>query len=193
MLFSDDSDFISLHGVNRFEQYNFKKIRKTKVHACRSLKINEDIVITPREFVLAKILNGDKKDFVPNFLNKDDIWLNDNTKYVRFGGKKALKIINQDEDTLMKYGGIDKIINSKYFKRNEKMLNLKSIPTHVVENILNEYLKYEIKGNLPGIKNYIETNVNTGNQFLLNNYMDFAFNSNPNAKKLIRKNPFIKE
>lgn len=189
-IISDDSDFYQLHDIEDLEQYNFKKVQKTNVHACRALKIDEDTELSPQEFITLKIMNGDRKDGVPNCLNKGDIWLTED-KYVRFGVKTSLKILSGDEKAITKYGTFEDIEETEFFKRNESVLDLRKIPQNVQDGVLELYLDYVHTGSLMKIQRYLSQNVATGSNSLYNSAKHFVIDG-IKSESVKRKNPFRK-
>jgi 5'-3' exonuclease len=188
-IISDDSDFYQLHDIPQLEQYNYRKVRKTRVHACKSLKISEDTEVTPEQYRLMKTLDGDRKDGVPNFQNDNDVWLDVEKKYKRLGGKTALKIIMEDPETVTKFGNLDIIKKSRGFIRNDEVINLHNVPSNIQEGIIDQYLNYQYKGSLQKIQRYISQYVATGSNHLYDSARRFVIDgivSEPSG----RINPF---
>ena len=89
-------------------------------------KISEEI--SASDFLLWKIILGDKSDGIPNIKSK-------------IGNKKAFKLL-QDKNELKKLLSED-INTAKAFKRNKKLISLKEIPDEV-ESLILEELKTEV-------------------------------------------------
>ena len=153
---STDIDFYQLHDIPNFRQVTYNNIEKTKVHACKGLKIDTSYDISPDEFLTLKLLNGDAKDDVPNFQNPDDIWSKGTEKYKRLGGKTAISILEQDNKAIKKYGTLEYISETPGYKRNNKVLNLRNIPQDISKGILDVYLNYEHTGSLKKIQTYLD-------------------------------------
>jgi hypothetical protein len=122
LILSADKDFIQLQDQMNVKQ--FDPIRKKDVK-------NEN----PKLYLLHHILQGDSGDGVPNVLSADDCFV------VEGGRQKALtgKIRNNIIETLKRDPAeLDKEIFAR-FKRNNTLINLKMIPTHIQEKILAVY------------------------------------------------------
>jgi len=146
-IISDDSDFYQLHDIPKLKQYNYRKVQKTWRHAAKSLKIGDDTFVTPAQYKLLKNPDGDRKDGGPNFLNDNDIWVaDDDRKYKRLGGKTALKILEEDDKCIAKYGYVADIRKEDGFKRNEQMIDLDNVPQDIKDGIIEQYLKFEYTG-----------------------------------------------
>lgn len=128
IIVSCDKDMVQLHSDRTTIITSEGLIRKPKEeleHAIKE-KINESI--EAKDFLLWKIILGDKSDNIPNIKE-------------RIGNKKAWKLI-QDKETLKQLIK-DDINIAKAFKRNKKLISLNEIPESV-ENLILEDLKYEI-------------------------------------------------
>jgi 5'-3' exonuclease len=191
-IISDDSDFYQLHDITRLKQYNYRKVQKTWKHAAKSLKIGDDKFVTPNQYKLLKILDGDRKDGVPNFQNGDDVWTNkEKGKYKRLGGKTALKILENDDKCIVKYGFISDISDTDGFKRNKKMIDLEEIPGYIKDEIIEQYIKFEYTGSLYGIQNYLSKNVNTASNYLYDSASKFLIRG-ISGNKIKRRSLFKK-
>ncbi|WP_413854048.1 hypothetical protein [Candidatus Ruminimicrobium bovinum] len=128
IIISCDKDMVQLANDRTTIITSECLIRKPKTeleHAIKS-KIKEDI--SANDFLLWKIILGDKSDGIPNI--KPQV-----------GNKKAFKLL-QNKDELKKLLTED-IDVAKAFKRNKKLISLKEIPEEVESLILNE-LKTEV-------------------------------------------------
>ena len=117
-LHSDRTTIITSEGLIRKPKDELK-------HAIKE-KIKEDI--SASDFLLWKIILGDKSDNIPNIKE-------------RIGNKSAWKLL-QDKESLRNLLK-DDINIAKAFKRNKKLISLSEIPESV-ENLIMEDLKYEI-------------------------------------------------
>lgn len=99
---------------------------KKEIEHALKLKIKEDI--SASDFLLWKIIIGDKSDGIPNIKNQ-------------VGNKKAFNLL-QNKDELKKLLAED-INTAKAFKRNKKLISLNEIPNEV-ENLILEELKTEV-------------------------------------------------
>lgn len=151
-MISTDSDSYQYHN-DRLSQFTYDGRIVDESYVKRNLPIREDIDIDPETFLKIKILNGDGKDDVPNFLSEDDSVL-EGGKSVKLGPLTSYKILNGN----LKYGTLDSIENSDNYKRNEKMLNLSMIPQDLKDSIINEYISYKIKGTYKTISSYLKKN-----------------------------------
>ncbi len=189
-IISDDSDFYQLHDIDGLTQYNYKKVQKTWEHASRSLKIGDDVRVTPAEFKELKILNGDRKDGVPNFLSDGDVWIDDSKKPVRLGGKTALKILKEEDKMVAKYGDLSDIRKSEYYLRNKKVIDLNEIPDYVEDSVIDQYLTFEYTGSISSILEYLSTYVNVSSDHLLSSAHDFQIRGISKPKRKRRRSIF---
>ena len=189
-IISDDSDFYQLHGINGLKQYNYKNIQKTWEHASKSLKIGDNVRVTPAQFTELKILNGDRKDGVPNFLSDDDVWNDETKKPIRLGGKTALKILNGDDKMVVKYGNLSDIRKSKYYLRNKKVIDLNEIPDSIKDAVIDKYLTFEYKGSISSILNYLSSHVNVSSNHLFASAHDFQIRGIIKPKRKRRRSIF---
>lgn len=128
IIISCDKDMVQLHSDRTTIITSEGLIRKPKdelEHAIKE-KIKEDI--SASDFLLWKIILGDKSDNIPNIKE-------------RIGNKSAWKLL-QDKESLRNLLK-DDINIAKAFKRNKKLISLSEIPESV-ENLIMEDLKYEI-------------------------------------------------
>lgn len=110
---------------------------KTEIEKAIKTKIEEDI--TAEDFLLFKILLGDKSDNIPNI--KPGV-----------GNKKAFKLV-QNRDELKKLLSEDLSI-AKTFQRNKKLISMKLIPNEIEELIVDD-IKTILSKNNEVLKNQI--------------------------------------
>lgn len=81
------------------------------------------------------IIRGDDSDGVPNILSDDDVFVNPTKKQKNCGYKKIINEILPNEREK------EKIFheNKDNYKRNKKMIDLREIPEHIKQSIIDEY------------------------------------------------------
>ena len=128
IIISCDKDMVQLANERTTIITSDCLIRKPKTELEHAIKEKIDNDISASDFLLWKIILGDKSDGIPNIKTQ-------------IGNKKAYKLL-QNKDELKKI--LTEDINiAKAFKRNKKLISLSEIPNEVEELILNE-LKTEI-------------------------------------------------
>ena len=128
IIISCDKDMVQLHSDRTTIVTTEGLIRKPKEELEHSIreKIKEDV--SANDFLLWKIILGDKSDNIPNIKE-------------RVGGKTAWKLI-QDKENLKAL--LKEDINiAKAFKRNKKLISLNEIPESV-QNLIIDDLKSEV-------------------------------------------------
>ena len=124
IIISCDKDMVQLHGPRTTIITIDCTIRNPKVEIEHTIKEKIKGDITPSDFLLWKIILGDKSDGIPNI--KTGV-----------GNKKAFHLI-QNKDELKKLLQED-INTAKAFKRNKELISLDNIPKEV-ENLIIEDL-----------------------------------------------------
>jgi 5'-3' exonuclease len=123
IIVSCDKDMVQLHN-NRTHIITSEGIirnPKSEIEKAIKCKITEDV--SADDFLLFKILLGDKADNIPNI--KPGV-----------GNKKAFKLV-QNKDELKKILSEDLSI-ARTFKRNKQLISMKSIPDTIEELIIDD-------------------------------------------------------
>lgn len=128
IIISCDKDMVQLHSERTIIITSEGLVRKPKEELEHAIKEKITEEVTANDFLLWKIILGDKSDNIPNIKE-------------RIGNKKAWKLL-QDKETLKSLLK-DDINIAKAFKRNKKLISLNEIP-EAVESLIMEDLKYEI-------------------------------------------------
>jgi hypothetical protein len=149
MIVSGDKDFIQLQKYKNVKQY--APIQKEFV--------GKDI--DPVVFLHEQIIKGDRSDGIPNILSPDDVFLTD---------KKQLPITKK---RLEEWSNVENIPlgseTKKYYKRNQKLIDLSEIPGMIENQILNTYKNYVIPNRSKLFNYFIEKKLKS----LMENINDF--------------------
>jgi len=126
LILSGDKDFVQLQKYPNVAQYS--PIQKKYIR-------NDN----PQQFIKELIMRGDRSDGVPNFLSKDDTFIN--------GGRQRPLIKRRINEWLgMKPEEFCTEEMLRNYKRNEELIDLDFVPESIEEQILEEYDK-PISGN----------------------------------------------
>jgi len=126
LILSGDKDFVQLQKYSNVAQYS--PIQKKYIR-------NDN----PQQFIKELIMRGDRSDGVPNFLSKDDTFIN--------GGRQRPLIKRRINEWLgMKPEEFCTEEMLRNYKRNEELIDLDFVPESIEEQILEEYDK-PINGN----------------------------------------------
>jgi 5'-3' exonuclease, N-terminal resolvase-like domain/T4 RNase H, C terminal len=122
MIVSGDKDFIQLQAYPNVEQF---------------APITDKLMTTddPIKFLKEHIIQGDKKDGVPNFLSPDDVFVTEGTRQSSIRKAKLEVWLTQDPSEFCDEQQM------KNYRRNEKMVDLNQIPSEIQATILEEYAK----------------------------------------------------
>jgi hypothetical protein len=152
---STDKDFQQLQKYKNVQQWNnvMKKLVKCK---------------NPKEFLIEHIISGDTGDNVPNVCTGDD-WAKCRAENIPTRANSLMttriKDFHQKE--------IEACINEterRNYKRNELLVNLDLIPSHISDTILKTYKDYEIKGSKGKVFKYLNEH---RMKLLLSSYNEF--------------------
>lgn len=135
LIISGDHDFTQLQRYPNVKQYS-------PIHR-KWVKAEENI----EAIVMEHILMGDKGDGVPNFLSPDDVFVN--------GGRQK-PIRKKDLETWKKMSISDWVgtPHEANIKRNAQLVDLRNIPQHIGETIINSYVAQKDVRNKSQILNY---------------------------------------
>jgi 5'-3' exonuclease len=126
LILSGDKDFVQLQKYPNVAQYS--PIQKKYIR-------NDN----PQQFIKELIMRGDRSDGVPNFLSKDDTFMN--------GGRQRPLIKRRINEWLgMKPEEFCTEEMLRNYKRNEELIDLDFVPESIEQQILEEYDK-PISGN----------------------------------------------
>jgi 5'-3' exonuclease len=126
LILSGDKDFVQLQKYPNVAQYS--PIQKKYIR-------NDN----PQQFIKELIMRGDRSDGVPNFLSKDDTFMN--------GGRQRPLIKRRINEWLgMKPEEFCTEEMLRNYKRNEELIDLDFVPESIEQQILEEYEK-PISGN----------------------------------------------
>ena len=126
LILSSDKDFVQLQKYPNVAQYS--PIQKKYIR-------NDN----PQQFIKELIMRGDRSDGVPNFLSKDDTFMN--------GGRQRPLIKRRINEWLgMKPEEFCTEEMLRNYKRNEELIDLDFVPESIEQQILEEYDK-PISGN----------------------------------------------
>ena len=121
VILSSDKDFVQLQKYPNVAQYS--PIQKKYIR-------NDN----PQQFIKELIMRGDRSDGVPNFLSKDDTFMN--------GGRQRPLIKRRINEWLgMKPEEFCTEEMLRNYKRNEELIDLDFVPESLEQQILEEYEK----------------------------------------------------
>ena len=121
LILSGDKDFVQLQKYPNVAQYS--PIQKKYIR-------NDN----PQQFIKELIMRGDRSDGVPNFLSKDDTFMN--------GGRQRPLIKRRINEWLgMKPEEFCTEEMLRNYKRNEELIDLDFVPESLEQQILEEYEK----------------------------------------------------
>ena len=121
LILSSDKDFVQLQKYPNVAQYS--PIQKKYIR-------NDN----PQQFIKELIMRGDRSDGVPNFLSKDDTFMN--------GGRQRPLIKRRINEWLgMKPEEFCTEEMLRNYKRNEELIDLDFVPESLEQQILEEYEK----------------------------------------------------
>jgi hypothetical protein len=121
LILSGDHDFTQLQRYKNIKQYS--PIQKKWVKAEESID----------RIVMEHILMGDKGDGVPNFLSPDDV-------FVEGGRQKPIRKKDLEEWKALPLSHWDNTPHAANIQRNAQMVDLRNIPVHITEAIINNYV-----------------------------------------------------
>ncbi|MDD4242832.1 MAG: hypothetical protein PHG08_00835 [Bacilli bacterium] len=136
IIISGDKDFMQLLGIDYIEQFAPKKDAFLKLE------------VSPTQYLLEHILQGDSADSIPNILSEDDIFTKPGVRQ-----KQITKKYKENFTARLRNNELTEI-EVKNFERNDKLINLNSIPKEIKLSILNAYQKLEIIGNKTTLLNF---------------------------------------
>ena len=126
LIVSGDHDFVQLQRHPNIKQWSpiTKKFIKCE--------------ISPDQFLFEHIIKGDKGDGVPNVLSNDD-------SIIKGERQKPIQSKKMSEWFLNPTSRPTDVIFIKNFDRNQKLIDLTSIPEDIEKSILNTFHIYSIK------------------------------------------------
>ena len=104
-------------------------IREPSREFRRMLKDDKLPDLTANDFLLFKILIGDKSDNIPNIMP-------------RLGNKTAIKYVLDKSHTQLKHLLSEDINIAKGFKRNKELISMKDIPNYIKKSIVENIEQY---------------------------------------------------
>lgn len=126
LILSSDKDFVQLQKYANVEQ--FSPMQKKFVN-CNN----------PARFIHEHILRGDRGDGVPNFLTKDDVFIN--------GGRQkplAAKKIDAWNGLEPEQFCDNEMLRN--YKRNQQIIDLDYVPEHIQKEAVESYQNYKSNG-----------------------------------------------
>lgn len=138
---STDEDFQQLQKFRNVQQWN--NVQKMMM-VCKN----------PKQFLIEHICSGDTGDNIPNIMT-GDWWAkaradNEPTRAKAFATARFKDFYNK---------GYDACTNEeeqRNFRRNEKLIDFDFIPKAIYNEIINSYLRYEIKGSKAKVFKYLQ-------------------------------------
>jgi 5'-3' exonuclease len=141
IIISSDKDFMQLLSLPHVSQYD------PRTEAMKKLDV------TPEQYILEHVLGGDRSDGIPNILSPDNFFLcADGVRQKSITKKYKEEFIGRLKNKELTNEEV------KNFKRNSKLINLSEIPKEIKVAILEQYSRYEIKGNHKTLLNYFIEN-----------------------------------
>lgn len=142
LIVSGDGDFAQLHKYDNVDQYS---PREGKIITTKSLK-------EVHEKLLTKIIKGDPGDGICNILSEPDCLV----KKVRQKAVSTEKLIkplleNSDHSWLPKE-------QQERMRLNRQQIDFDYIPQSIQDEIIKNYLEYEVKGSKAKVFNYLIKN-----------------------------------
>jgi len=129
MIISSDTDFVQLHRYKNVKQFSpMKKAMITEADPVRYLQEH--------------ILRGDSGDGVPNVLSGDDVFVS--------GGRQSPIRAKQIDEWVANWDKLDYHMNPQQyrnFQRNQKLIDLSSIPSEKKVEIINTFDTVKTKSN----------------------------------------------
>lgn len=151
LIISTDKDFVQLQKYPGVSQYS--TITKSWIQENN-----------PHEYLIEKILRGDKGDGIPNYLSEDDSFFPEVKRQKRLSSQRIEELVfSKKPESLMstkEHAG---------FLRNKYLIDLECIPEDLQTKILEEYEK-PIIGSHTNVYRYL---MSKGLKTLINNIGDF--------------------
>jgi 5'-3' exonuclease len=129
MIISSDTDFVQLHRYKNVKQ--FSPMKKAMIKEA-----------DPVRYLQEHILRGDSGDGVPNVLSADDVFVS--------GGRQSPIRAKQIDEWVANWDKLDYHMNPQQyrnFQRNQKLIDLSSIPTEKKAEIINTFDTVKTKSN----------------------------------------------
>lgn len=124
LILSSDKDFVQLQKYANVEQYS---PMQKKFVTCAN----------PARFIQEHIMRGDRGDGVPNFLSKDDVFIN-NGRQKPLSAKKIEEWNGKDPEEFCN----EEMLRN--YKRNQTLVDLDYIPQEIGEKIVEEFMNYKL-------------------------------------------------
>ena len=118
IIISNDKDFQQLQRYPNVKQYS--PLKKSFLE-CKD----------PERFLVDHIIKGDVSDGIPNILSDDDVFVREEKRQTPCGVKKIEKI----REELQKWS------EERNYDRNNRMINLNMVPSHIEEEVLSQFIK----------------------------------------------------
>ena len=132
VIVSRDKDLYQLTKYKHVRQYNPFDQKFVKMD------------LPPQSYLNVQIATGDTGDGVPNMLSADDC----------FVAKKRQKPLRKNKIAhYLEQVGTDEEI-TKYYRRNQQLIDLDFIPEHLVDNVINLFETYTYPEKTLGVFNY---------------------------------------
>jgi len=129
MIISSDTDFVQLHRYKNVKQ--FSPMKKAMIKEA-----------DPVRYLQEHILRGDSGDGVPNVLSADDVFVS--------GGRQSPIRAKLIDEWVANWDKLDYHMNPQQyrnFQRNQKLIDLSSIPTEKKAEIINTFDTVKTKSN----------------------------------------------
>jgi hypothetical protein len=129
MIISSDTDFVQLHRYKNVKQ--FSPMKKAMIKEA-----------DPVRYLQEHILRGDSGDGVPNVLSGDDVFVS--------GGRQSPIRAKQIDEWVANWDKLDYHMNPQQyrnFQRNQKLIDLSSIPSEKKVEIINTFDTVKTKSN----------------------------------------------
>ena len=138
LIVSGDHDFVQLQAYPNVQQY---------------APVQNEFLTTDdaARFLREHIIRGDKRDGVPNFKSPDEVFVTKGLRQTPIRETKVCEWVKQQPEEFCDETTI------KYYRRNEKMVDLNQIPAEIQTAILEEYA-IPIEGNKNKIYGYLVKN-----------------------------------
>lgn len=139
LIISGDKDFIQLHDKGEIIQYD--PVRKRIISH-----------LSPSKYLKEHIIRGDAGDGIPNILTNDTSFIK-GERQKRLSTKKIEEWLEQDPSVFCN----DEMFRN--YKRNEQLIDLKSIPISLSQSILENYNKETGKNRSKMLNYFIDKNL----------------------------------
>lgn len=139
LILSGDKDFLQLQKYSNIKQYSPMK----------KMFLSTD---NPDKYLVEHIIRGDSGDGIPNFLSNDSVFVTEGVKQRPISSKKLEVWLQADKPEDF----CDESMLRNY-KRNEQLIDLSNVPTHIEQKIIEAY-KAGPKGSRKDLFDYFVKN-----------------------------------